>query len=227
MGTDRQRTALLLVDDHAIVRQGLAALLSGEADFEVCGEAGTYEEGLAAAERLRPDCVILDLSLRDRSGLEWIREARDNGFRGRILVLSMHDEGLYAEKALRAGAQGYVMKDQAEETLVAALRQVRDGGIYLSPAAEALLAGHPPPADETAPDGFEGLTARESEILHAIGGGMTTREIAERFGLSGRTVDVHRASIKRKLGCASLAEVLVRAADYKRRRDAAPLPPAL
>ncbi|HPJ56805.1 MAG TPA: response regulator transcription factor, partial [Kiritimatiellia bacterium] len=73
MGTDRQRTALLLVDDHAIVRQGLAALLSGEADFEVCGEAGTYEEGLAAAERLRPDCVILDLSLRDRSGLEWIR----------------------------------------------------------------------------------------------------------------------------------------------------------
>ncbi|HRT04880.1 MAG TPA: response regulator transcription factor [Kiritimatiellia bacterium] len=219
------KTTLLLVDDHAIVRQGLAALLAREADFAVAGEAGTYEDGLAALAALAPDGVVLDLSLRDRSGLDWIREARAKGYAGKILVLSMHDEAVYAEKALRAGAQGYVMKDQAEETLVAALRQVRAGGTYLSPAAEKLLAA-PAAAAEKDAAGVPGLTARETEILYAIGGGLTTRDIAEKFGLSGRTVDVHRANIKRKLGCASLAEVLVRALDYKRAQDAALQPPA-
>lgn len=219
------KTTLLLVDDHAIVRQGLAALLAREADFDVAGEAGTYEDGLAALAALAPDGVVLDLSLRDRSGLDWIREARARGYAGKILVLSMHDEAVYAEKALRAGAQGYVMKDQAEETLVAALRQVRDGETYLSPAAEKLLSAPATPAEKET-DGIAGLTARETEILYAIGGGLTTRDIAEKFGLSGRTVDVHRANIKRKLGCASLAEVLVRALDYKRAQDAALQPPA-
>ena len=220
------KTTLLLVDDHAIVRQGLAALLAREADFAVAGEAGTYEDGLAALATLAPDAVVLDLSLRDRSGLDWIREARAKGYAGKILVLSMHDEAVYAEKALRAGAQGYVMKDQAEETLVAALRQVRSGRTYLSPAAEKLLTA-PAAAAEKDADGVSGLTARETEILYAIGGGLTTRDIAEKFGLSGRTVDVHRANVKRKLGCASLAEVLVRAWDYKRAQDAALQPPAL
>ena len=223
MSADR-KTPLLLVDDHAIVRQGLAALLAREADFTVCGEAGTYEEGLTALAALRPGAVVLDLSLRDRSGLDWIRAARAQGYAGPILVLSMHDEGLYAEKALHAGAQGYVMKDQAEETLVAALRRVLTGQIYLSPAAAALLAGHAG-ADGKESGGFDGLTAREGEILYAIGGGLSTREIAEKFGLSGRTVDVHRANIKRKLGCSTLAEVLVQALEYKRLQDAAPPPP--
>ncbi len=219
------KTSLLLVDDHAIVRQGLAALLAREGDFAVVGEAGTYEDGLAALAAHAPGGVVLDLSLRDRSGLDWIRAARAKGYAGKILVLSMHDEGLYAEKALRAGAQGYVMKDQAEETLVAALRTVFAGKTYLSPAAEALLAGNQSSTEKDA-GGFEGLTARESEILHAIGGGLTTREIAEKFGLSGRTVDVHRVNIKRKLGCGSLAEVLVKATEFKRAQDAALQPPA-
>ena len=218
------KTTLLLVDDHAIVRQGLAALLAHADDFAVCGEAGTYEEGLAALQTLAPAGVVLDLSLRDRSGLEWIRAARAQGYVGKILVLSMHDETLYAEKALHAGAQGYVMKDQAEDALVFALRTVFAGETYLSPAAAALLADHP--AAEKA-DGFAGLTARESEILYAIGGGLTTRDIAEKFGLSGRTVDVHRGNIKRKLGCGSLAEVLVKAVEFKRTRDGDLPPPAL
>lgn len=218
--------SLLLVDDHAIVRQGLAALLSHEPDFRVCGEAGAFDEGLEALARTKPDAVVLDLSLRDRSGLEWIREARSSGYTGPILVLSMHDEAVYAEKALRAGAQGYVMKDQAEETLVAALRRVAAGQTYLSPAAQALLADHHADAAGRPESGFESLTLRESEILYAIGGGQTTREIAERFGLSGRTVDVHRANIKRKLECGSLAEVLVKATEYKRTQDAGLIPPA-
>ena len=218
---------LLLVDDHAIVRQGLAALLARETDFSVCAEAGAYEDGLAALAARAPACVVLDLSLRDRSGLDWIREARARGYAGKILVLSMHDESLYAEKALRAGAQGYVMKDQAEETLVAALRAVLSGKTYLSPAAETLLSGHGGSvASEKEADGFGGLTAREGEILYAIGGGLTTRDIAEKFGLSGRTVDVHRVNIRRKLGCGSLAEVLVKAMEYKRAQDEALRPAA-
>lgn len=215
---------LLLVDDHAIVRQGLAALLARETDFTVVAEAGTYEEGFAALAQHNPDCVILDLSLRDRSGLDWIRVARADGITAKILVLSMHDEITFAPKALQAGAQGYVMKDQAEETLVAALRHVLAGQTHVSPAVQPLLAD-PPPAEEKATRGIESLTAREAEILYAIGGGLTTREIAEQFNLSGRTVDVHRANIKRKLDCASLAEVLIKAADYKRTRDESLLPP--
>ena len=218
--------SLLLVDDHAIVRQGLAALLTRECDFTIVGEAGTYAEGLAAVLSLQPAGVVLDLSLRDQSGLDWIREARAKGYAGKILVLSMHDEDLYADKALRAGAQGYVMKDQAEETLVAALRTVLAGGTHLSPAAAALLAGSAESAGKAA-DGFAALTARESEILAAMGSGLTTRDIAEKFGLSGRTVEVHRGNIKRKLGCHSLAEMMVKAAEFRRAQDAALQPPAL
>lgn len=117
------------------------------------------------------------------------------------------------------------MKDQAEETLVAALRAVLLGQTYLSPAATALLSGHHGATEKEA-DGFAGLTARESEILYAIGGGLTTRDIAEKFRLSGRTVDVHRVNVKRKLGCSSLAEVLVKAMEYKRAQDEALKPSA-
>ena len=217
---------LLLVDDHAIVRQGLAALLSHEAEFAVCGEAGTYEEGLAELAAKEPDGALIDLSLKDRNGLDWIREARARGYGGAIVVLSMHDETIYAEKAVRAGAQGYVMKDQAEETLVAALRKAMAGQTYLSPAVEELMSGHREGGAEKESGGWAGLTARESEILYAIGCGLTTREIAEKFGLSGRTVDVHRVNVRRKLGCGSLAEVLVKAMEYKRKRDAELAPPA-
>ena len=134
-------------------------------------------------------------------------------------------EDLYADKALRAGAQGYVMKDQTEETLVAALRTVLRWHAP-EPAAAALLAGSAESAGKAA-DGFAALTARESEILAAMGSGLTTRDIAEKFGLSGRTVEVHRGNIKRKLGCHSLAEMMIKAAEFRRAQDAALQPPAL
>ncbi|MDR0994065.1 MAG: response regulator transcription factor [Verrucomicrobiota bacterium] len=216
---------LFLVDDHAIVRQGLAALLAREEAFTVAGEAGTYEEALARLSEVAPDCVVLDLSLRDKSGLDWIREVRRGGFTGNILVLSMHDESLYAEKALQAGAQGYVMKDQAEETLVQALQTVLCGRIYLRPTVKPLRVDAAAALEEGKASGdFAHLTARESEILYAIGDGLITREIAEKFGLSGRTVDVHRVNIRRKLGCNSLADLLVKAMEFKRGKDGA-LPP--
>jgi DNA-binding NarL/FixJ family response regulator len=212
---------LLLVDDHAIVRQGIAALLGREPDLAICGEAGTYEEGVALVRSAAPDAVVLDLSLRDRSGLDLIREVRAAGFSAPIVVLSMHDEGLYAEKAFRAGAQAYVMKDRADEDLLEAIRTVLAGERYLPPDLAATLAsGESPPAPQ---DGY-GLTARESEILLALGEGLSTKTIAERFGLSARTVDVHRANIRRKLGVATLPELIAKAVEYHRRLSG--LPPA-
>lgn len=227
---------VLLVDDHAIVRKGLAALLMREKDIEICGEAGTVEEAFRDIFDLHPACVIVDLSIKDRNGLDLIRDVRAKGYFGKILVLSMHDESLYADKAIRAGAQGYVMKDQADEVLVSALRTVLEGRIYASPAVTSAMLGQlseaPSPEKET--PGIAGLTAREAEILYAIGSGLTTRDIAEKYGLSGRTVDVHRVNIRRKLGCNSVAEVMVKAVAYKQGVDAAapataielPKPPA-
>ena len=202
---------LLLVDDHAIVRQGLAALLGRDASLRVVGEAGTYEEAMAAAEALKPDCVVLDLSLHDRSGLDWISEARGKGFAGKIVVLSMHDAALFEEKARARGADGYVMKDRAEDALVGAIR----GALGLGGGAGAGGEG------TAAAAGDNGLTARESEVLYWVGAGLTTKEIADKLGLSARTVDVHRLNVKRKLGCATFAEVLAKAMDHKRRVDAA------
>ena len=214
-------TSLLLVDDHAIVRRGLAALLSRDPRFTVVAEAGSCDEALAALDLSpAPDAAVLDLSLRDRSGLDFIREARARGWTGRILVLSMHDEALYAPKVLDAGAQGYLMKDQAEDALLEALSTVVSGGTYLSPAQTARMAA-PPPAEES---GLPSLTPREREILYAIGARLSTREIAEKFGLSGRTVDVHRSNIRHKLGCSSFAELLARAFQFKQQEDGLPPP---
>lgn len=202
---------LLLVDDHAIVRQGLAALLGRDPGLKVAGEAGTYEEALKAAEALKPDCVVLDLSLHDRSGLDWISEARGKGYAGKIVVLSMHDAALFEDKARARGADGYVMKDRAEDALVGAIH----AALGLEPGGGVAAA-----APEGGAGGGEGLTARESEVLYWVGAGLTTKEIADKLGLSARTVDVHRLNVKRKLGCATFAEVLAKAMEHKRRVDA-------
>jgi DNA-binding NarL/FixJ family response regulator len=208
--TDTPRR-VLLVDDHAIVRHGLAALLAGEPDLAVCGEAATVAEALDALEKLRPDVAIVDITLKDENGLDFIREARRRGHAQPMLVLSMHDEATHAEKALRAGAQGYVMKEQGDESLLHAVRAVLKGETYLSNAARARMlqdylqkeGGAAKP--ET---GIESLTEREREIFECLGRGMTTRRVAEKFGLSERTVEVHRAHIKKKLRCEDAAQLL-------------------
>jgi len=207
---------ILLVDDHAIVRQGLALLLAKHPEFTVCGEAGSYEEALAAADALQPDVALVDVTLKDRNGLELIREWRERQPRLRAVVLSMHDEREYAERALRAGARGYVMKENADEVVVEALHTVLRGEVYASAEVSArmlrqLADGGP---EETGPGGVASLTERELEIFRALGEGLTSRKIAERFGLSERTVEVHRANIKRKLGCQDSAQVLREAVRY-------------
>ena len=235
---------VLIVDDHAIVRYGMGALLSGTDDLTLCGEADTYDEALTAIRELKPDVAVIDIILHDRSGLDLIREIRGqgSGVRGQgstqqpatqqpatsnpatqqpnnqseiinrqssmpmpILVMSMHNESTHAEKALRAGAQGYIMKENADEVLVEALRTVLSGNLFVSDDVSQKML-HPTLNEEAA--GFESLTAREKEVFESLGKGLTTREMAEQFGLSPRTVEVHRARIKKKLQCETAAQLL-------------------
>lgn len=198
MATKKKR--LLLVDDHPVVLHGLAQVVGVEPDLEVCGQAGNAAEAMKALGRLKPDLVVTDLTLPDKHGLEFIKDVLVMHPRTLVLVLSMHDESLYAERILRAGARGYVMKETAADTLVKAARRVLGGGIYLSEemAGQMLegLAGH---RKQGAQSPLERLTDRELEVLQLIGQGRTSRHIAGQLHISTRTVEAHRAHIKDKL----------------------------
>lgn len=205
----KNRKRVLLVDDHPIMRHGLAQLIRAEADLEVCGEGGSASEGLALVGSLKPDLVVADLTLPDKHGLEFIKDVQSMYPGTLMLVLSMHDESLYAERVLRAGARGYVMKETAADMLVLAARRVLDGGIYLSEKMSSLMlemmAGHRKPVSSSA---LDRLTDRELEVLQLIGQGRATRHIAEQLHVSVRTVDAHRANIKEKLQLADGATLV-------------------
>ncbi len=192
---------ILLVDDHPIVRHGLTQLINTEADLEVCGEASDVVEAIQAVAELKPDLVLVDISLRDSNGLELIKQLRSKGNELPLLVLSMHDESLYAERALRAGANGYVMKEQADETVIEAIRKILAGDLYVSKKVSVQMLrqfiGGPKSAAQSS--GVERLIDRELEIFERIGKGQSTHEIAEKLSLSGKTVEAHRAHIKKKL----------------------------
>jgi DNA-binding NarL/FixJ family response regulator len=191
---------LLLVDDHPIMRHGLVQLISAEPDLEVCAEAGNAAEGMTAAAKQNPDLVIADLTLPDKHGLEFIKDLRALHPDLQIMVLSMHDESLYAERALRAGARGYLMKEAAAEHLIRAVRRVLGGDIYLSDKMASvmleLLSGQ---RKTSTLAGIDRLTDRELEVLQLIGSGRGTRQIADQLHVSVRTIDAHRAHIKDKL----------------------------
>ncbi|MCU0857299.1 MAG: response regulator transcription factor [Pontiellaceae bacterium] len=199
----------MIVDDHAIVRYGMGVLLSGADDLTLCGEAGTYDEAVKAIHDLQPDVAVIDIILHDRSGLDLIRQLRAEGITLPLVVMSMHDESTHAEKALRAGAQGYIMKEDADEVLVEALRTVLNGKLHISgDINEKLLRNYVEDDGHEGQSGIESLTDREKEIFECLGKGLTTRKIAERFDLSPRTVEVHRARIKKKLACEDAAQLL-------------------
>ncbi len=210
MRMTKESLKLLVVDDHAIVRHGLAVLLDGAAGFEIRGEAGSVAEAREALNRLKPDILIIDITLRDGNGLELVPVALAVNPAMRILVLSMHDEADYALRALRAGAHGYVMKENADEVITEALQRVAAGGIYVSDVIAARVmrewaGGGASGAEEAT--GVAALTERERQVFESIGRGLTTKKIAEEFGLSARTVEVHRAHIKKKLGCEDAAQL--------------------
>lgn len=197
---EKRQQRVFIVDDHPIVRQGLAQLLNQEAGLEVCGEAEDAEETMGAVERLKPDVIIMDLSLKKSNGLQLIKDIKMRYRHLPILVLSMHDESLYAERSLRAGARGYVMKQEATETLVAAIRRILQGEIYVSDQVATTMLQHlVGDRGSTGQSPIERLSDRELEVLGLIGKGYGTREIAQLLHLSVKTVESHRSHIKEKL----------------------------
>lgn len=206
------RSKVLIVDDHPILRHGIAQMVAREDDMEVCGEAGSVPDALAFIAAHPVDLAIVDLSLDDRSGMELIRTVHQRYPQLRCLVLSMHDENLHAERALRAGASGYVMKQEATRKIITALRRVRDGHIYLSDALGSQLlqrlAGAATVPSAGAPvQQLSALSDRELEVLRLIGKGMKTGDIARTLNRSVHTVEAHRANIKRKLALKNAGEL--------------------
>ncbi len=195
-------TKILLVDDHPLITEGLRQLLGSQPGLSICATAGSVQEALARVESEAPDLVITDLTLPGRSGLELIKDLGTTYPDLPVIVLSMHDELLYAERVLRAGGRGYVTKDAPTERLLQAIRCVLGGGVYASPAVtnhflQALVPGKSP-TKLSFP--LERLTDREIEVFELIGLAKGNQEIAEQLGISPRTVDVHRAHIREKLG---------------------------
>lgn len=198
---------VLIVDDHPILRHGIAQLIERESDFTVCGEAGSHDEALQLLARQAADLMLVDLSLEGPSGLDLIRTVRQRMPQLRCLVLSMHDERLHAERALRAGARGYLMKQEATRKIVTALRQVRDGRIWLSEAIATELLERMASGTPAAAEDVHGLSDRELQVLQLIGQGLKTGDIAKALHRSVHTVEAHRASIKRKLGLKTSGEL--------------------
>ena len=200
------------MDDHPIVRQGLIKLIEQEDGLEVCGESGTVSEALEALKKLGPDVILVDISLKDSNGLELIKLVDDLGMQIPMLVLSMHDESLYAEHALRAGASGYVMKQAASSTLIQAIEKVLDGEIYVSKSMSSqMLKMAFRSSGEDTRTGTETLSLRELEVFELIGRGNSTREIAEQLHLSVKTIETYRAHIKDRLQLRSGTELMQRA----------------
>jgi len=204
----KRKVGILIVDDHPMLRRGLAELIEHEPDFGVCGEADDIATAMAEVKEKRPDLVIIDIALKDSNGLELVKELKALYPRLRMLVCSMHDENLYAERALRAGAMGYINKEKAIDDVVEAIRCVLSEKVYLSKQmSDRILSRVRGGAPELAESPVERLTDRELEVFELIGNGLGTAQIAERLYLSPKTVDAHRQKIKRKLDLDSTSEL--------------------
>ena len=214
---------ILLVDDHPIMRHGLAQLIQMEPGLCVCGQAGSCAEGIAALEKLKPDLAIVDLTLPDRHGLELVKDIQAMFPGTQSIVLSMHDENLYAERALRAGARGYIMKETAAESLVTAIKRVLGGGIYVSDAMSSIMLEQVTGqrGNKSRSTGVDQLSDRELEVLELIGSGKASKHIAETLGISARTVEAHRAHIKEKLSLTDGAALVRYAVQWAEGRVAA------
>jgi DNA-binding NarL/FixJ family response regulator len=198
---------VLVADDHTIVRTGIRHVLESEAGFEVVGEAANGAEAVALATTLRPDVVVLDISMPDESGLQVAARIRRGSAPPRILMLSMHSNAEYVLESVRAGAQGYLLKDTAATELRSAIRAVCRGESYFSPPVASSLSAAVRGEHEPHPAPLEQLTAREREVLQGIATGRTNKEIAAELGISHRTVETHRESLMKKLQIRTIAEL--------------------
>ncbi len=203
---------IFLVDDHPIVLTGFQLLLNAQPDLEVCGSATSAEAAIEHVPGAKPDLVITDLTLPGRDGLEFIRDILAIRPEQRVLVVSMHDELLFAARALRSGARGFLMKEAGSEKMLLAIRQVLAGGVYVSERMNAQIldnfSGVKTPGINAH---LHGLSDREFEVFRLLGEGLATKEIADRLHISPKTVAVHRGHIKEKLGVKTASELLHRA----------------
>ena len=212
MGDHSKKNTILIVDDHPLVRKGIRSLLEQEADFEVAGEAASRGEVLDFLRKQLPGLILLDISLQGSDGIEVTKAIRCEFEKVPILIVSMHDEALYAERALRAGANGYIMKQEVAENVIKAIRQVLTGKIYVSDnMRQKVLRDLTQPSSDIKSSPIERLSDRELEVFRLIGEGRGTREIAESLHLSIKTIETYRAHIKDKLSIKTAAE-LARAA---------------
>jgi DNA-binding NarL/FixJ family response regulator len=203
------RHRVLLVDDHAVVRQGIAELLKQEPDMVVCGEAEDATQGLEAVKELKPDVVLVDISLKESNGLELIKNIKARYPKLPVLVITMHDEALYAEMALRAGALGYIMKQEAIDTVLTGLRRVLVGGFYLSESMSARLLQQQIRGQHDRSDSpLDRLSERELEVFQLIGQWRGTSQIAKELHLSVKTVEYYREQIKEKLNLKNASELI-------------------
>ncbi len=205
----REKRHILIVDDHPIVRQGLAQLIDQEPDLSVCGQAENAHDALSVIKTLDLDLVVVDITLKETSGMELIKDIKTRYPNLPVLTLSMHDEAIYAERALRAGAKGYIMKQEATERVVTAIRRVLKGEVYISDdMAAKMVSKMVGRVSGKGASPVERLSDRELEVFRLIGAGYGTREMADKLHLSIKTIETYRAHIKDKLGVQDANELL-------------------
>jgi DNA-binding NarL/FixJ family response regulator len=218
-GARQKRARILLVDDHPLVRERLAEVINREADLIVSGEVEDRQEALDAILAKPPDLVIVDLTLKNSDGLELIKDIRVRWPRLRMLVVSMHDESLYAERVIRAGARGYITKQEATRNILLAIRRVLAGSVYLNEKiAERILLRLTEHADSVTATPAELLADRELQVFELTGRGLSTHEIASRLNISVKTVETYRARVKEKLKLKDASELLQLAISFARRQ---------
>ncbi len=206
----QNKIRILLVDDHTILRAGVKLMLSAQPDFVVAGEARDGHEGVSEALRLRPDVVLMDITMPDMNGIQATVEIKRQIADAKVLILTMHDSEIYLFQCLRSGASGYISKEAADTELVTAIRTVHEGNVYLSPLAQAIMVDDylQRVSDGDEKDSYSSLTEREREILKLIAEGMTNNQIAEKLSISPKTVDTHRTHIMDKLNMHSRTELV-------------------
>jgi DNA-binding NarL/FixJ family response regulator len=213
-----EKIRIVIVEDHRMFREQLAHLINNAPDLEVIGEADNIRDGFALIQEMQPNIAIVDITLKGSSGIELLKDLRAHAIEVPVLILSMHDESLYAERALRAGARGYVTKHEASENVMIAIREVLNGEVYLNPRFMSKMmskiisggsSGHP----------VDRLADRELEVFELIGRGLTTREIGAKLGLGVTTVDTYRTRIKEKLNLENAARLRAEASRWVQQQE--------
>lgn len=206
---------VFVVDDHPMMRRGYASLVNAEPDLAICGEAGSASQAMIGVEQTDPDLVIADISIEGTNGIELTKQLMSQRPNLPVLIISMHDEALYAERALQAGARGYLMKLVGDDAVLEAIRRVLDGHVYVSDAVQDRLLyqhiGQQRSHGQGGETALHALSDRELEVFEMIGRGFPTREVAERLSISPKTVESHRAKIKSKLGADTSTDLMRRA----------------